>query len=98
MPSTPLAAQRLASSGVKCGSWSSGESVSQSACVTICESSMHASAGASQPLDETTSTIACSSRALFSTSGRRSWPRSRGSSLRQKWHCSSTCTLAAGSS
>lgn len=46
------------SAGVKCGSCLRYESLAHTACVAICASSMAATAGASQPEEDTTSTQA----------------------------------------
>eukprot|EP00965_Chrysotila_dentata_P170890 5640518-Pleurochrysis_carterae.AAC.1 len=60
---------------------------------------MVASAGASQPDDEITSTVACSSRVALSRTKSRSAAISRPASRREKWHCSNTARprSAAGS-
>ena len=66
-------------------------------CVTICESSIAANAGASQPLLEMTSTMACSSRAASGRIDARSLVRSPLSCMRPKCACSSAAVLTCGS-
>mmetsp|Transcript_19852 Transcript_19852/g.55359 ORF Transcript_19852/g.55359 Transcript_19852/m.55359 type:complete len:222 (-) Transcript_19852:5961-6626(-) len=66
----PAAVHLAASSLVKCGSCSSGESLSHIACTTIWLISMATKAGESHPELATTSTTACSRRTASGTTAR----------------------------
>mmetsp|Transcript_18098 Transcript_18098/g.68380 ORF Transcript_18098/g.68380 Transcript_18098/m.68380 type:complete len:241 (+) Transcript_18098:554-1276(+) len=92
--------QSLTLSGVKCGSCRS-DAASASAhvpCTSICDSSMAARAGRSQPSDATTSTMAPTSLRLRRSSHSRSRRRSTGSGERNTWQSSRTCAFTCGSS
>mmetsp|Transcript_42551 Transcript_42551/g.71010 ORF Transcript_42551/g.71010 Transcript_42551/m.71010 type:complete len:253 (-) Transcript_42551:5789-6547(-) len=96
-PSTPAAAHRSAVSRPTPGICISAGSLSHSACVTICDISIHASAGDSQPDDEITSTIACKRRWASTSTRRWSSTRSPLRLARLKCACSMALAFVCGS-
>mmetsp|Transcript_22448 Transcript_22448/g.74410 ORF Transcript_22448/g.74410 Transcript_22448/m.74410 type:complete len:264 (+) Transcript_22448:189-980(+) len=92
----PAAAARASVSPSTCGIWRSDASSCQRPWTTIWQSSMAWSAGASQPLLETTSTNAWRSVMEAATAPSRSARSSAERGTREKWDCSSRFALAWG--